>query len=302
MNFYQTLDLPNYATIEQVKKSYKKLVKLHHPDNNLNSNSDDKIKQINEAYETLGDVNKKEIYDNKLKYTSNNINYGDYKDSSWSKNQYSSNVSRITPNISHTISDTFNLCDIKNINYTLDYTYLNASDNSKTKDSAILKDISSNLIFTNLTVNNDYTKTLECIYILKGHGNIVYNYRGDILITLYINIPKHIELEQSSNKFDIIHTHIVSLHDLLYNDEIEVESCFNAKYKLKIKKIETLSNIKCTIKYKGILINNTYKDIFNREKSIIGDYIFKINIKYPNISELDWVNKSKLQNILKSIN
>lgn len=65
-NYYETLNLMNFADIEIVKASYKALSKKYHPD--LNKNVDpNKMVQINRAYETLGDADKKRQYDNELR-------------------------------------------------------------------------------------------------------------------------------------------------------------------------------------------------------------------------------------------
>lgn len=52
MNYYDVLELSQNATKEEIKASYKRLVKKYHPDINPNS-SDDKIKQINNAFDVL---------------------------------------------------------------------------------------------------------------------------------------------------------------------------------------------------------------------------------------------------------
>lgn len=65
MNYYETLNVSSDATPDEIKKSYRKLVKEHHPDKT--GGDDLKFKQISEAYETLSDSSKKEQYDNKSK-------------------------------------------------------------------------------------------------------------------------------------------------------------------------------------------------------------------------------------------
>ena len=63
-NFYNILELPETATIDEIKKSYRRLSLIHHPDKNNNSSeSATKFQKISEAYETLGDVDKKKEYD-----------------------------------------------------------------------------------------------------------------------------------------------------------------------------------------------------------------------------------------------
>ena len=53
---FKKLDLPIGASLIEIKKKYKKLVKKHHPDTNLNKNSSgNKLIEINEAYKILID-------------------------------------------------------------------------------------------------------------------------------------------------------------------------------------------------------------------------------------------------------
>jgi len=61
MGHYETLNVSPNATIEEIKKSYRKLAKQYHPDKN---NGDDvKFKKLAEAYEVLGDPNSRKSYD-----------------------------------------------------------------------------------------------------------------------------------------------------------------------------------------------------------------------------------------------
>lgn len=62
MNYYETLNVSKDASPEEIKKSYRTLVKEHHPDKT--GGDDSQFKQISEAYETLSDPIKKEKYDN----------------------------------------------------------------------------------------------------------------------------------------------------------------------------------------------------------------------------------------------
>ena len=63
-NFYNTLEVPETATADEIKKAYRKLSMQYHPDKNGNSSeSTEKFQKIAEAYEVLGDAEKKEEYD-----------------------------------------------------------------------------------------------------------------------------------------------------------------------------------------------------------------------------------------------
>jgi curved DNA-binding protein len=73
MTHYETLGVSPTATPEELKSAYRKLAKQHHPD--LGGDAA-KFQQINEAYETLSDVNKKNHYDHTLKNPHPHMNRG----------------------------------------------------------------------------------------------------------------------------------------------------------------------------------------------------------------------------------
>ena len=64
MTYYEILGLNRRATDQEIKLAYRKLVKLFHPDRNKSEEAKRAIVLINEAYETLADPNKREMYDN----------------------------------------------------------------------------------------------------------------------------------------------------------------------------------------------------------------------------------------------
>jgi molecular chaperone DnaJ len=62
MNFYEVLGVSETATQDEIKKAYRKLAIEHHPDK---GGSEDKFKEIAQAYDTLSDPNKRTQYDNR---------------------------------------------------------------------------------------------------------------------------------------------------------------------------------------------------------------------------------------------
>lgn len=68
MNYYDILGISNTATNSEIKKAYKTLVKKYHPDvfEGDKSVADSKIKQLNEAYEVLSNVDERAKYDESL--------------------------------------------------------------------------------------------------------------------------------------------------------------------------------------------------------------------------------------------
>jgi len=65
-DYYQILGISKNASLDDIKKAYKKLALKYHPDRNSESNKEaaqKKFVEINEAYEVLSDEEKKKIYD-----------------------------------------------------------------------------------------------------------------------------------------------------------------------------------------------------------------------------------------------
>ena len=63
-DYYEVLGLKKGASENDIKRAYKRLASKHHPDKNQGSKeAEEKFKEINEAYEVLGDDQKRAAYD-----------------------------------------------------------------------------------------------------------------------------------------------------------------------------------------------------------------------------------------------
>jgi curved DNA-binding protein len=63
-DYYQTLGVARSATADEIKKAFRKLARQHHPDVAKDKKAGEvKFKEINEAYEVLGDPEKRKKYD-----------------------------------------------------------------------------------------------------------------------------------------------------------------------------------------------------------------------------------------------
>lgn len=68
-NYYDILEVSKKASKEVIEKAYKVLAKKYHPDLQIEENkkyAEERMKLINEAYETLSNDSKKKEYDIKL--------------------------------------------------------------------------------------------------------------------------------------------------------------------------------------------------------------------------------------------
>jgi len=62
-DYYKILEVDRSASKAEIKKAYRKLARKYHPDVSKVANAEDRFKEVNEAYEVLGDEKKREQYD-----------------------------------------------------------------------------------------------------------------------------------------------------------------------------------------------------------------------------------------------
>lgn len=124
MNYYEVLEVSKTASQEIIKIAYKNLAKKHHPDIVGVQASTEKMKEINEAYEVLSNIEKRKEYDEWLFQNS---------EPEFEENQYEDNiheilskVSRMYPEIIKADQFSFNsLFDLRNsLNYNKGKKYL----------------------------------------------------------------------------------------------------------------------------------------------------------------------------------
>jgi len=63
-DYYATLGVPKTASAKEIKQAFRRQARKHHPDVNPgNASAEAKFKELNEAYEVLGDAEKRKKYD-----------------------------------------------------------------------------------------------------------------------------------------------------------------------------------------------------------------------------------------------
>jgi curved DNA-binding protein len=62
-DYYETLGVSRSASVEEIRKAYRKLARKFHPDVSKSAGTENRFKEIAEAYEVLGDPEKRKRYD-----------------------------------------------------------------------------------------------------------------------------------------------------------------------------------------------------------------------------------------------
>lgn len=71
-DYYETLKVPREASAEDIRKSYRKLVRKYHPDVNPGDKAaEERFKDVQEAYDVLSDPKKRQMYDQAGFYSEN---------------------------------------------------------------------------------------------------------------------------------------------------------------------------------------------------------------------------------------
>jgi molecular chaperone DnaJ len=68
-DYYEVLGVAKDSSKDDIKKAYRKLARQHHPDANAGDKAaEEKFKEVSQAYEVLGDDNKRADYDRGVRY------------------------------------------------------------------------------------------------------------------------------------------------------------------------------------------------------------------------------------------
>jgi curved DNA-binding protein len=275
IDYYKILGLPSTASQEDIKKTYRKLARKHHPDLNPNDKSANRtFQQINEANEVLSDPEKRKKYDQ----------YGkDWQQADAFEKAQSSRAQQSGSRQEHHFSEDF---DQEGFSDFFESLFGSAAGNRKSQTKFRGSDYQSSLGLElkdafvthsqTLTVNGKQIRiTIPAgiengqIIKLKGHGAEGVNGgpAGDLYITF--EIAEHPKFRRSGN--DLYSTVDLDLYTAILGGEVTIDT-FGGKIKLKVKP-ETQNGTKTRLKGKGFPV---YK-----KTDEFGDLYLTYDIRIP---------------------
>ena len=119
MDYYKILDIPENASEDDIKREYRKLAMKYHPDRNPeNREAEERFKKIGEAYEVLGNKEKRKKYDEKRRKEKKDKNLSQEKRERGkrkSEKEFKRVFSADPENIKNMFEKAFNINDLNNL-------------------------------------------------------------------------------------------------------------------------------------------------------------------------------------------
>lgn len=274
-SLYDTLEVSQNASADEIKKSYRKLARKYHPDINKEKGAEEKFKEINAAYEILSDEKKRRQYDQFGDSMFGGQNFHDF-----ARGQGSANLDDILSQIfgkggfgagfgsgfGGGFADGFN--SFGGFSPNLD---INASITIPFTTAILGGRHSINIHGNELNIKIPAgIKNNETIR-LRGKGNSANGRSGDLL--LKVSVSQHPEYRQNGDNLE--KTFNIPLKSALFGGKIEIETLYKT-ITLKIPQ-NTKNGQKFRVKELGVL---------NRKTNTKGDLFLEANIILPNLESM----------------
>jgi curved DNA-binding protein len=268
-SLYETLEINENASADEIKKAYRKLARKYHPDVNKDPKAEEKFKEINAAYEVLSNPEKKQQYDQHGDSMFGGQNFHDF-----ARNQ-GSNV-----DLDEILRQMFGQgAGFGRSGFSGGFGGFSEPDLDTNAQVTIPFDVAILGGKQHITLNNDSfdVKIPEGIedgqkIRAKGKGKSYQGQRGDLILKINVSQSSEYTRENDtlSKYFD------VPLKIALFGGKVEIKT-IHKDITLKIPQ-NTKQNQKFRVKELGVL---------NRKSGIKGDLYLKANIILPKIEDLD---------------
>jgi curved DNA-binding protein len=272
-SLYETLGVSENATAAEIKKAYRTLAKKFHPDINKTPEAEEKFKEINGAYEVLGDEQKKSQYDTHGDSMFGGQNFHDFAQRQGQGVDINDILSQMFGQQAggrqggfgggQGFGGGFGQPDLDvSANLSIDFSTSilggtkNISMNNEKFDIRVPAGIS----------NGQKIRA-------KGKGKQAQGFpRGDLIITL--NVQESDEYIRDGD--DLVKTFDIALKTALFGGKVEIETLVKT-ITLKVPQ-NTKQNQKFRVKEQGAL---------NRRTKQTGSLYLKVNIVLPKLDTLD---------------
>lgn len=284
-SYYDTLEIDKNASQDEIKKSFRRLSMLHHPDKNNNSSeSIRKIQEINEAYEVLADESSRRQYDFESTMSQNELNLHDIFSGLFhmgmGENPFGNANVRVFYGNPHQVFQQMPQTIIKNVSIPFE---------------KVLNDIKIPIeIHRIIQDNRSQIEEIETIYVdihrgvddneiilIKEKGNILNGIKGDVKLV--------IKIDNSTNfnrvGLDLVYEHTLTLKEALCGFSFKIEHLNGTVYT-----ITHATNI-------GLVISPNYKKVIPNlglsRGNIVGNLVIILNIKFPEMLSPEIVDQLK---------
>jgi DnaJ-class molecular chaperone len=303
-NHYETLNITENATQEEIKKAYRKLSLKWHPDKNGGSaESIDMFQQISSAFEILSDINKKKEYDflknNPFMKMNNNpdVGTGVFNNSNideFFENIFFGNLNGNQRNTGvpfgfHVFNNGIPVNFVNNLQKPPPIIHnLKINIENIFTDKSLPVEIerwiieNNNKVFEKQTLYVNILKGIDDneIIILKGDGNVVNEQlKGDVKII--INVENNTEFKR--NGLDLIYEKNITLKESLCGFSFELKYINNKIYTIN-------NNI-------GNIIKHNYNKIIPNmgipRDNLIGNLIIHFKVNTPETLTMEQIEKIK---------
>ncbi len=282
-SLYQTLNVSENASQDEIKKSYRRLARQYHPDLNKTKEAEEKFKEINAAYEILSDEEKRRQYDQFGDNMFGGQNFSDFARSRSASEDLDDILSSIFGKGGFSQRFSQNSQGFSGFNFS-NFAPENL-DITATLNVSVLDTLLGNK--KQVSVNNETFSLKIPIGVEEGEKIRVRNKgktgrtgRGDLLLQIHIEEDEIYRHE----KDDIIQTFDLPLKTALFGGKIEIAT-WHKTLTLTIPP-NTKAMQKFRIKDKGIK---------NRKTSHVGDLYLQARLILPKVETLSDELKALLE-------
>ena len=270
-SLYETLEVNENASADEIKKAYRKLARKYHPDVNKDKDAEEKFKELNAAYEVLSDEQKKLQYDQHGDSMFGDQNFHDFAQRQGSNADLDDILRQMFGQGGGFGGGGFSQGGFGG--------GFNEPDLDTSAQLTIAFDVSVLGGKQHVTLNNDSfdIKIPEGIkdgqkIRAKGKGKSYQGQRGDLILKIIVAESPEYEREDDTliKKFDI------PLKVALFGGKVEIKT-IHKDITLKVPQ-NTKQNQKFRVKELGVL---------NRKAGLKGDLYLKANIVLPKVEDLD---------------